>query len=212
MCSLEAAIGSGAGHNSATFTRTIVALLMFVIGSVANTPAQGPFQFGANLILIEPVPPNTNDWGGPGTFTLTGNTLSCRVAVAPYGPWARSEIRAFATDGPALFDLALLGCVPPLGRDPGACVFRSTLTVPDPGIPDLMANNWYVTATFQGIDGEVNVGGRIVLVPEPSGVALLALGGATLIAWFCISRSRRQLVLLAPREPPGPPSEARLSA
>jgi hypothetical protein len=30
-----------------------------------------------------------------------------------------------------------------LGRDPGACVFRSTLTVPDSGIPDLMANNWY---------------------------------------------------------------------
>jgi hypothetical protein len=169
--------------------KTILALLMLAIVSLPS--AQGQFQFQANLILLEPFPPNTNDWGGPGTFTLQGNTLSCRVAVAPDAMWTRSDIRALSLRGPVLFELPLLGCVPPLGRDAGLCVFRSAFSLTDSEIADLMVNKWYVTATYGDSRGDVNVGGQIVLVPEPSAIALLVSGGAASLLCFSVAKPFR---------------------
>jgi hypothetical protein len=164
------------------FMKTILALLM--LATVSLPSAQGQFQFQANMVLLEPLPPSTNDWRGEGTFTLQGNTLSCRVVVAPYGSWARSEIRALGVDGSVLFDLPLLGCQAPLLSDPGGCVFRANLSVTDSAITDLMANNWYVTATYPDSRGDVNMGGQIVLVPEPSAIALLVVSATVFL--FCL--------------------------
>jgi hypothetical protein len=169
------------------FMKTILALLMLV----SLSSAHGQFQLQATMVLLEPLPPSTNDWRGEGMFTLQGNTLSCRVVVAPYGSWVRSEIRAFGVDGSVLFELPLLGCQPPLLSDPGACVFRSNLSVTDSAIADLMANNWYVTATYRGITREVSMGGQIVLVPEPSAIALLVSGGAASLLCFRVAKPFR---------------------
>jgi hypothetical protein len=170
--------------------KTALALLTLAILRMSS--AQGQFQLQANLILLEPFPSNTNDWGGEGTFMLDGNTLKCRVAVAPYGPWAHSEIRAFGTDGPVLFDLPLLFCEPPLGSYLGGCVFRTNLSLTDSAIADLMANNWYVTATYQGPIYDTRMGGQIVLVPEPSTLTVLVLSAAASIAVIgTLKRHRR---------------------
>jgi hypothetical protein len=169
--------------------KTVLALLMLAIVSLSS--ARGQFQFQADMVLLEPLPTSTNDWRGLGTFTLQGDTLGCRVAVAPFGPWAHSEIRAFGADGSVLFDLPLVGCDTPMGSYPGGCVFRTNLSLTDSAIADLMAN-WYVTATYQGPIYDTRMGGQIVLVPEPSTLTVLVLSAATSIAVIGILKRHRR--------------------
>jgi len=170
--------------------KTVLALLMLAIVSLSS--ARGQFQFQADMVLLKPLPPSTNDWRGLGTFKLEGNTLTCRVAAGPYGPWAHSDIRALGTDGPVLFDLPLIGCEPPLGSYLGGCVFRTNLSLTDSAIADLMANNWYVTATYQGPIYDTRMGGQIVLVPEPSTLTVLVLSAAASIAVIGILKRHRR--------------------
>jgi hypothetical protein len=171
--------------------KTVLALVMLAIMSLSS--ARGQFQFQADMVLLEPLPPSTNYWRGLGTFTLQGDTLGCRLAVAPFGPWAHSEIRAFGADGSVLFDLPLIGCDTPMGSYPGGCVFRTNLSLTDSAIADLMANNWYVTATYEGPIYDTRLGGPIVLVPEPSALTVLVLSAAASIALFGnIERHRRE--------------------
>ena len=127
--------------------KTILAL--FMLGIVSLTRAQGPFQFQANIVLLEPFPPNTNWWGGQGTFSLEGNPFNYRVVVRPAASWTGSQIHCLGPNGPVLYDLAFQGCVPPFDTNLGLCVVRGAVEIPDSAIPDLAGKKWYVTATEQ---------------------------------------------------------------
>ena len=153
--------------------KTILALL--TMGIVALTRAQGQFEFSADLQLLEPRPPHSERWGGTGTFSLQGSAFSYRVDIVPYGPAPEAAIRGPGGNGPVLFQLALLGCQTDIDTNLGGCGFRGVVTLSDSVIPDLLAENLFVTATYHGFEGDVNYSGRILLVPEPSPIALLSL-------------------------------------
>jgi len=71
--------------------------------------------------------------------------------------------------------LALLGCQTDIDTNLGGCGFRGVVTLSDSVIPDLLAENLFVTATYHGFERDVNYSRRILLVPEPSPIALLSL-------------------------------------
>jgi hypothetical protein len=173
-------------------------MLVLGIALAAKTTAQGPFEFSATLTLLEPRPPGSEQWGGAGTFSLQGNTLNYRVVVVPWGPSPEAEVRGPDANGPVLFGLTFLGCQPPLDWDPGSCVFRGTAVVPDTAIPDLLANNWFVTASYHGMDAELHYAGRIVLVPEPS---LLCIFGVSAAGWAVFRWIRTNLNHASARMP-----------
>src|SRR5262245_37268083 len=142
--------------------KLLVVLLIF--GTQTSNFAQDAFQFTANLTLIGPFPPNPEDFGGLGLFSLEGNQLSYRLDVAVFAPWT-SQILGPGPDGPVLFNLSGRQCFTPIGTNLGSCRFVGSVVVPDPWLADLMANRWYVAATFHASDGsgEVNLHGRIEL-------------------------------------------------
>ena len=155
--------------------KTILAPLMLAIVSLSSAQGQGPFEFSADLQLLEPRPPHSERWGGTGTFALQGDTLSYRVAIVPYGPAPEAAIRGPGGDGPVLFQLALLGCQTDIDTNLGLCVFRGGVTLSQAHIPELLADNLFVTAAYHDFSGEVHYAGRIVLVPEPHSIVLLSL-------------------------------------
>ena len=169
--------------------KTVLALLMLAIVSLSSAQGQGPFEFSPDLQLLEPRPPHTERWGGSGVFTLQGNTLSYRVAIIPWGPQPEAAIRYAGPDGPVIFDLALLGCQTGFGTNLGLCVFKGAAGVADSDIPDLLANNWFVTASYHDLSGEVRYAGRIEVVPEPRSLSVLSLSLAVAGVW-CWLRPR----------------------
>ena len=171
--------------------KAILALFAFVIGISANGRAQGAFQFTADIRVLNPLP-GQEAFGGQGVFSLEGKLFQYRVVITPYAPVPDGVVRGPGWEGPVLFDLAFIGCQPPLGADPGSCGFRGTFDVPDSEIADLMANNWYVRASIHA-DVDVNFAGRIELVPEPAPASLLCLFAAvSYSAWFCHRIGRRR--------------------
>jgi len=110
-------------------------------------------------------------------------------------------------DGPVLFDLKSIGCVPPLEPyDPGGCVFRGSAEVPDLEVANLLANQWYVTASLHA-DVDVNYTGRIELVPEPSPTALLCVSAVVSSVGFCIRLRRQRRVNGTPTAPSPSPAQ-----
>ena len=172
-----------------TISTTLI-LFLLAAGASTSAHAQGPFQFTADLRVLDPLP-GQEVFGGQGTFSLEGNLFRYRVVIAPYWPVPDGAVHGPGLDGPVLFDLAFLGCQTPLGTNLGSCVFRGTLVVPDSQIVDLLANEWYVRASIHG-DGDVNYAGRIELVPEPSLTALLCVGALVSSVCFCIRLRRRR--------------------
>jgi hypothetical protein len=121
--------------------KTTALMVGLAMGSAVSALAQGPFQFTSTLTLLEPHPPNTERWGGSGTFSLASNTFTYRVEITPWGPAPEAEVHSLSLDGPVLFNLALLGCQTGFDTNLGFCVFRGSVVIPDSGVPDLMANN-----------------------------------------------------------------------
>jgi len=58
-------------------------------------------------------------------------------------------------------------------------LFQGTTAVPDLWIEDVIANRWYVTATYPDFPAPVFLGGRIELVPEPATFTLVVLPEAS---------------------------------
>ena len=149
--------------------------VLFVVGAATSAPAQGTFQFAANLTLAEPLPPFPFPYTGQGAFTLEGNIFRYSVRVPVYALWS-GQIRAPDPDGTVLFDLTGMDCTAPIGDDPGHCTFRGAVALPESWIVDLLANRWYVIATYHdSFPADVHLRGEVVLVPEPSWLALVAL-------------------------------------
>jgi hypothetical protein len=127
-------------------------------------------------------------------FTLEGNTLSYRVEIIPWGPQPEAAIRYAGSDGPVVFDLALLGCQTGYATNLGLCVFRGATAVADSNIPDLLANNWFVAASYHGFASELHYAGRIEVVPEPRSMTVLSLGFAGAGLWLWLRHLRRCLM------------------
>ena len=176
-----------------TISTTLV-LFLLAAGASTNADAQGPFQFTADLRVLDPLP-GQEPFFGQGTFSLEGNLFRYRVVILPYAPGPPrpdAAVRGTGLDGPVLFDLRFIGCVPPLEPyDPGGCGFRGSVEVPDSQIADLLANQWYVTASLHA-DVDVNYAGRIELVPEPGPTALLCVSAVVSSVCFCVRLIRRR--------------------
>jgi hypothetical protein len=171
------------------FMKIILALLMLALVSLPRAQGQGPFEFSADLQVLEAG--HTERWRGTGVFTLEGNTLSYRVEIIPIGPQPEAAIRYAGSDGPVIFDLALLGCQTGYATNLGFCVFKGAAAVADSAIPDLLANNWFVTASYSS---ELHYAGRIEVVPEPRSMTVLSLGFAGAGVWLCLRLLRRCLM------------------
>ena len=72
--------------------------------------------------------------------------------------------------------------------------------IPDSGVPDLMANNWFVTATYHATGIDVHYAGRLELVPEPAPGLMLSAGAASLVWWRWFRSVRRQQLTLKHRD------------
>ena len=152
-------------------------LFWFIVAGLTGARAQDSLQFAANLTLVEPLPPFPVPHAGQGLFTLSGNTLSYRIVVTPYGLGSLDIGQILGGPaGPVLFSLPLTGCTTPIGTDLGSCSFRGTLEVPSMLVPDLLDHRWYVSVTYHS-SPEVNLRGRIELVPEPSILTFAVISG-----------------------------------
>ena len=179
-----------------------VFLMCFVIFSVLSGFAQGPIEFRAVLTGLNEVPPNSDPTVATASLTLDGNSLSFRVDVPAVtftsmsgsinGPAAAGET------APELFDLggphfhsgsSVGGGLPgyifasPFSGGLGAGPF----TLNETQIAQLEAGLWYMDIqSFQSPGGQIR--GQIVMVPEPSSIALWSLGGGM---FYLVSRAKR---------------------
>ena len=141
--------------------------LLCLVASFGYAHAQGTLEFTAHLSST------MSQAIGDGSFSLTGNLFNYDVQTA-YGPQV-AEIQGpgSATNAPVIFTLHLHLCEPPLGQYRGGCVFTGNYTLSDVQIAELVSDQWYVNALA---DSTVLLRGQIIQVPEPSGLALIALG------------------------------------
>src|SRR5262245_53236554 len=112
-------------------------LLLLVSGDLANIQAQGPFQFAADLRVLEPLPGHPELFGGQGAFTLDGNTFRYRVQIAPAGPDPEGAVRGPGLEGSELFQLISIGCTTQIGTNLGVCVFLGSVELANSQIADL---------------------------------------------------------------------------
>lgn len=169
--------------------KTILSLLA-ILASLVTASAQGTFQFVAALNGANQVPPNGSSGIGTGQFTLTGSSLDIFVDLTPAFPVTGAFIHGPAgpgSTGPSIFDLGSAAERPPIWPiDPGGYEFvRNGVTLSGAQISDLMAGLWYVNITSPTFpNGEIR--GQILVVPEPSTMALLALAAGA--GWLRIRR------------------------
>ena len=150
----------------------------------ASAGAQG---FVTYLSGINEVPPNVSPNWGDGSFTLVGRELQYSL-LHLYTHGLGADIHGPAPAGslaPVLFNLTPTGYIAPYvdingNSDPGGWTFSGTLTMDPSQIASLNVGLLYVnlrTPDFPG--GELR--GQITVVPEPSTLALVTLGGAALL-------------------------------
>ncbi|PYJ80630.1 MAG: hypothetical protein DME22_23775 [Verrucomicrobia bacterium] len=154
--------------------KTIALLLTFV--SLASAQAQGTLQFTVSLNGGNEVPPNSSPYTASGTLTLSGNTLNYSMgrnawdflptSAGIYGPATESQ------NASIIFDLGSYILSP----NPPTMSYIGAVTVTSQQINDLEGGLWYVNFNSSSFpNGEIR--GQIIPVPEPSALALLAVGG-----------------------------------
>lgn len=179
-------------------TKILLSTLLAAALCVASAHGQGTLQFTVSLNGANVVPATASPATGTGSFTFDAFGFSGYVflppPIAPTGAAIHGPSLAGANAN-LLFQLEGPLFVPPDSMgDPGGNSFRVlNRTLSQAELNDLVAGLWYVnvlSASFP--NGEIR--GQIVLVPEPSALALLGLGLAAL-SW----RSRGAWSLYRPR-------------
>ena len=161
--------------------------------SVLSLNAQGTFQFAVTMNGQQQVPPNSTSLDGFGQFTLNGSTFSGGVLVRP----SESPVTGVRIHGPAapgaeansFYTLATGLWIAPdhITGDPGGQGYDANLIITEAQRAELMAGLWYINVTTEAFpEGEIR--GQIILVPEPSTLAIV--GGAGLFLLFCTRKNR----------------------
>jgi hypothetical protein len=159
--------------------KPLVLLGLFAV--LANGYGQGTVQFNVVLSGANEVPPNGSTFFGSGSFVLTGTSLEISFGV--YDPMPKPTDATIngpanpSSIGPVLFDFGgnPVQFAPGIHGEPGGWTWGGSEILTAAQIADLESGKWYAnitSTTFPG--GELR--GEILPVPEPSSLALLALG------------------------------------
>lgn len=135
-------------------------------------------QFTAWINNVQQVPPTPSPAFGTGVFELDTetNVFTYQVLYTEallLGPETVSHVHGPALPGfnaPPVFPL-------PLGEYKAGSVDLDT--IPAANVADLLGNRWYVNI-HSGVFPNGEIRGQIILVPEPAGLMLGALGVAGL--------------------------------
>jgi len=149
-------------------------LVTVLLAALATASAQ---SYTVSLDGLQEAPPNASPGIGSGTLTLTGTTLAWNINFSDLiGTTTAAHIH-----GPAAVGVnagVLLDLTPPLGVTSGAMVGSSTASAATiNAMNDGLAYVNVHTSNFPG--GEIR--GQIVLIPEPTALALAGLGLVTLV-------------------------------
>jgi len=189
-----------------------ILFIWFTLASLVSVEAQGTFQFIASLNGGNETPPNDSplsatasltlledyNWGIPGA-TAT-NSVVCWVSfpddyfypVAPSVFPGEVNLQDAATGDAFVLNLTEYGM--PSGQGFGPPVtYNGTFEITYEQAADLLAGRWFLESTAQ-INYDENypagyIRGQITPVPEPSALALLGLGMASL---FWASKIKRR--------------------
>jgi len=159
--------------------KTLLTIIVVLLSSIGGY-SQGTIEFSVNLRGTNVVPPNTSSGTAFTSVTLTGASLSYWIVLydlASFYPTS-AEIRGPAlpeANGNIIFDLGdyYLSIRPQGGADPA---YLGGFTLSNNQISELLSGQWYFninTAAYP--NGELR--GQIVVVPEPSAIVLLVIGG-----------------------------------
>jgi hypothetical protein len=168
--------------------RSILVLLGLVVASL-NTWGQGSTRFTAVLDGSQEVPANLSPYTGFAAFDLADSVLNYGVELTflTYSGLVPTDafIRGPASPGQTAPTIFTLGQFLFVDR-PAGYVSIGGFILTQSQLSDLWAGLWYVDITSAAYpNGEIR--GQILPVPEPSGFALLCLGG---LALWLSARSR----------------------
>ena len=150
-----------------------------------NGFGQGTLEFRVDLDGAHAVPPNSSPRTALGLFHLepggifTGSVYIGYIegidSVALFRSSSVTEL------GTPLFTLPLTGIAPPDG-----VIYGGGRVLSESESSDLQSGLWWVNIVGPGFpNGEMR--GQVQIVPEPSALALVVVGGATMLG-FCVFR------------------------
>ena len=172
-------------------TKIIVDLTkrLLILGAFLATmlPASAQTSFEALLDPSQEVPPHNTPAYGSADFTLSGTTLSINAGTGIYNDLLAGATRVSLNDaapgmnGPTIFTFTL----DTPGQTSGTYEGSGTMTAGQ--ITDLNNGNVYINISDSVYpSGEIR--GQLEAVPEPSALALLAVGSLGLSALLIFRR------------------------
>jgi CHRD domain/PEP-CTERM motif len=140
----------------------------------------GVYQFYFNLTGAQETPPNGSSGAGGGIATFDSTTDMISLSAFFAGLAAPATASHIHDGAPGVPGPVIVSFVPFTPSATSGSIVGGPLAFPTADIPDLFAGNTYFNihdSVFPG--GELR--GQLLLAPEPSSLALLALGAAGVI-------------------------------
>jgi hypothetical protein len=166
-------------------TKNVIARFVTCL-TASSAFAQGTVSYQATLDGAHAVPANSSTWRSRGSlFTIDANrSFSGWVALEDHGITAVALFRStsVANSGTHLYDFDVGPTVvpDPLSGDPGSQQFDLSRTFTPSEAADLQSGFLWISVITPGFpNGELR--GQITAVPEPTIIALLALGAMALL-------------------------------
>lgn len=163
--------------------KAFASALLFLVASM-GLHGQGTIEFTVALNGANQVPPNASPYTGSGSLSLQGSVLNYSIGLpAPFFIPTAARVHGPALPGQnaaPVFDLGPGTIFDPGPGTLGSLAYLGSQNLTQPQINDLLAGLWYVNLSSDTFpNGEIR--GQITVVPEPSTLALLTLGGAALL-------------------------------